>query len=161
MTELAVQRGEADRILELEPLWRALQDHHAELDGVPPVRDRDESWRRRRAQYERWMGEGSGRLFIAERDGRAVGYLMLRVGNAAATWAVDDRVGEVETLAVLEGERSSGVGGALMDNAIAAVEAEGVRALGVGVVHTNVDAIRFYERAGFQPFYVQMLRLPR
>jgi len=28
----------------------------------------------------------------------------------------------------------------------------------VGVAHTNAAAIRFYEREGFVPFYVLMLR---
>ena len=31
------------------------------------------------------------------------------------------------------------------------------RALSVAMVHTNVDAGRFYEREGFRPFYVSML----
>jgi ribosomal protein S18 acetylase RimI-like enzyme len=51
------------------------------------------------------------------------------------------------------------VGAALMDAALDAADAEGVRAIGVGVVHSNVDGIRFYERAGFRPFYVELLRL--
>jgi ribosomal protein S18 acetylase RimI-like enzyme len=33
-----------------------------------------------------------------------------------------------------------------------------VRSVAVGVAHTNADAIRFYEREGFKPFYVLMLR---
>jgi ribosomal protein S18 acetylase RimI-like enzyme len=28
----------------------------------------------------------------------------------------------------------------------------------VGVAHSNTDAIRFYEREGFEPFYVQLIR---
>jgi ribosomal protein S18 acetylase RimI-like enzyme len=28
----------------------------------------------------------------------------------------------------------------------------------VGVAHTNEDALRFYEREGFKPFYVLMTR---
>ena len=31
--------------------------------------------------------------------------------------------------------------------------------MAVGVAHTNADAIRFYEREGFEPFYVLMLRV--
>ena len=34
----------------------------------------------------------------------------------------------------------------------------GVRSVAVGVAHTNADAIRYYERAGFEPFYVLMVR---
>jgi ribosomal protein S18 acetylase RimI-like enzyme len=159
MAELRVEEAGAERIGDLAPLWEALEDHHATLPAMPPVRTLYESWRRRRGQYERWLGDGSARLFLAGRDGRPVGYLMLRFGEGANTWETGDRAAEVETLAVLESERSAGVGKALMDAALAAASAEGVRAITVGVAHTNDGAIRFYERAGFAPFYVLMMRL--
>jgi ribosomal protein S18 acetylase RimI-like enzyme len=151
--------GTAERIPELQPLWEALEVHHAELPGVPSIRPLADSWEMRRQRYEEWLGDGTGRLFIAERDERAVGYVMLTITDAPASWDVGTSAAEVETLSVLPGERSGGVGAALMDAALAVAEAEGVRAIGVGVVHSNVDGIRFYERAGFRPFYVELLRL--
>jgi ribosomal protein S18 acetylase RimI-like enzyme len=156
-----VERGGIAEIDELEPIWASLQDHHAELESVPRVRSRADSWERRRAQYARWLAEAGAHLLIARDGERAVGYLMLRLGNGPATWEVGDRAGEVETLAVLPEARSSGVGQALIEAAIATAEAEGVKALGVGVVHSNADAIRFYERAGFEQFYLQMIRIGR
>lgn len=149
----------AERIPELEPLWRALELHHAELEHVPAIRPLADSWGLRRRQYEDWMASGSGRLFIAERDGRVVGYLMLAITDAPASWNVGSRAAEVETMSVLAEERSTGVGAALMDAALEVADAEGARAIGVGVVHSNLDGIRFYERAGFKPFYVELLRL--
>ena len=154
-----VEAAGIERIDEIEPLWASLQEHHAELDDVPSVRPHTASWGRRRAQYERWLEEGSARLFIASDDGRAVGYVMLKFGSGPSTWEVGDRSAEIETIAVLPEVRSSGVGGQLMDAAIAAAEEAGVKAIGVGVVHTNQEAIQFYERAGFRHFYVEMLRL--
>jgi ribosomal protein S18 acetylase RimI-like enzyme len=150
----------AERIQELRPLWEALQDHHAGLPEVPGVRAHADSWARRQEQYRQWLGDGSGHLFIAERDGGVVGYLMLTIGDGPATWDVGARAAELETLSVLPDERSGGLGTALMDAALAAADAAGVRAIGVGVVHSNVDGIRFYERAGFTPFYVELLRFP-
>jgi ribosomal protein S18 acetylase RimI-like enzyme len=151
--------GTVDRIPELQPLWEALEVHHAELPDVPSIRPLADSWEMRRGRYSEWLADGSGRLYIAERDGRAVGYVMLTVTDAPASWDVGTRAAEIETLSVLPEERSGGVGAALMDAALAAADAEGVRAIGVGVVHSNVDGIRFYERAGFKPFYVELLRL--
>jgi GNAT superfamily N-acetyltransferase len=151
--------GTADRIPELQPLWEALELHHSKLPDVPSIRTLADSWEMRRRRYGEWLADGSGRLFIAERDGRVVGYAMLTITDAPATWDVGSRAAEVETMSVLEVERSSGVGAALMDAALDAVAAEGVRAIGVGVVHSNVGGIRFYERAGFRPFYVELLRL--
>jgi ribosomal protein S18 acetylase RimI-like enzyme len=149
----------AERIAELAALWEALEVHHAALADVPSIRPLADSWERRQERYREWLADGSGRLFIAEREDRPVGYLMLTIGNAPASWDVGARAAEVETLSVLAEERSSGVGAALMDAALEAATAAGVRAIGVGVVHSNVDAIRFYERSGFRPFYVQLLRL--
>jgi ribosomal protein S18 acetylase RimI-like enzyme len=159
MTEPQIEQAGVERLDEVVALWAALQDHHAALDDMPPVRTLEESWRRRRRQYERWLGGGSARLFLAVRDGRAVGYLMLRFGDGPNTWDLGERSAEVETLAVLADERSGGVGRALMDAAVAAAEADGVTAIGVGVAYTNADAIRFYERHGFRPFYVELLRV--
>jgi ribosomal protein S18 acetylase RimI-like enzyme len=151
--------GTADRIPELQPLWEALEIHHSELPGVPSIRPLADSWEMRRERYQDWLADGTGRLFVAERDGQAIGYLMLTITDAPASWDVGTRAAEVETMSVLPGERSGGVGQALMDAALADAQAEGVRAIGVGVVHSNVDGIRFYERAGFRPFYVELLRL--
>ena len=161
MTDLQVNNWSADRISELEPLWTALEEHHAQLGNVPPVRALEDSWQRRQEQYQEWLANGSGRLFVAERDGRPVGYVMITIGNGPATWDVGDRAAEVETMAVLEGERSAGLGFTLLQAALRAVEAEGVRAVGVGVVHSNAGALAFYERAGFRPFYVELLRVRR
>jgi ribosomal protein S18 acetylase RimI-like enzyme len=153
-----VQAG-AERIPELQPLWEALEVHHSQLPDVPPIRPLADSWQVRRQSYEEWLGDRSGRLFVAERDGRVIGYVMLTIVRAPASWNVGSRAGEIETMSVLPDERSSGVGSALMDAALRAAEQEGVQAIGVGVVHSNDDAIEFYERAGFRPFYVELLRL--
>ena len=157
---MEVRRWGEDRIAELEPLWRDLHGHHAELEEVPPVRPFGDSWAHRQEQYHGWLRSGEGVLFVAEDDdGKPVGYLMLTVGGAPATWEVGGTAAEVETLAVLEGARSDGVGTALMDAAVEEAKSAGAGAVGVGVVHSNAAAIRFYERAGFKTFYLQMLRI--
>ena len=59
---------------------------------------------------------------------------------------------------MLESERGAGVGRALTDAAMEAATEDGAEAFTVGVAHTNEDAIRFYEREGFTPFYVLLLK---
>lgn len=156
---MKVVRAGAERIPELQSLWEALELHHSELPDVPPIRPLADSWQVRRGSYEAWLADGSGRLHVAERDGRVVGYVMLTIVDAPASWNVGARAAEIETMSVLPDERSRGVGSALMDAAVRTAEEEGVHAIGVGVVHSNVEGIRFYERAGFRPFYVELLRL--
>jgi ribosomal protein S18 acetylase RimI-like enzyme len=68
--EVTIVRGGAERIPQLEPLWKALHHHHA---AVAP-----------------------------------------HLAALEETWATGDRIGEVESLAVLPEYRSQGVGRALV-----------------------------------------------
>src|SRR4051794_19974805 len=129
MSDLTVREGGADRIPELAELWEELGDHHATLADVPPVRAAADRWERRQTQYRDWLSQRTGRLFIAERQGRPVGYLMLTIGDGPATWEVGSTAAEIETMSVLATERSRGVGKALMEAALAAAEAAGANAV--------------------------------
>jgi GNAT superfamily N-acetyltransferase len=147
-----------ERIPDLEPLWRALYDHHRQIAaGVANVRPFEETWSRRRRQYGEWLASDDAAVLLATRDGRAIGYAAVTVGPGPATWDLGDRVAEVETLAVLPDERGAGVGKALFDSARRWAQARGAEAIGVGLAHTNDGARRFYEREGFTPFYLEMV----
>lgn len=125
---------------------------------MPPVRSFEDSWERRSRQYLDWLGRDDHALLVAERDGELIGYALVSINEGAPTWDVGDPTAEIETLSVLESERGRGVGRALTEAAVEAARAAGARSVAVGVAHTNLDAIRFYEREGFDPFYVLMLR---
>jgi GNAT superfamily N-acetyltransferase len=154
---MRIERAGIERINELEPLWRALREHHAVVGAtVAPVRAADDSWSRRRADYVRWLSDGSGTLLIAK-DGAALGYAMVRVFDGPPTWAIGDQIAEVETLSVLPSARGSGIGHALISVARDVALSKGATALTVAFVHTNSDAQGFYEREGFRPFYLSML----
>ncbi len=156
--EFEIRRGSRDDVERLAPLWRALYDHHATLPAMPGVRSLEDSWDHRRRQYLDWLSGDGYTLLLAERDGELIGYAMVSVNEGAATWDVGDETAEIETLSVLESERGRGVGRALAKAAAATAAKAGAGAVAVGVAHTNEDAIRFYEREGFEPFYVLMLR---
>lgn len=146
-----------DRLDDIEPLWRALRDHHvAVASTVAPVRSPQESWKRRRAEYVGWLADSSAVLFLAEQL-VPIGYLMLRITHGPTTWAVGDRIAEVETWSVLASARDRGVGKLLMAAARREARERGAGALSVALVHTNDGAKRFYEREGFRPFYMTML----
>jgi ribosomal protein S18 acetylase RimI-like enzyme len=153
-----IRRGRADEIDRLAPLWRALRDHHATLPSMPPVRTLEDSWEHRKGQYLDWLSRDGYTLLVAERGDQLIGYAMVSINDGAATWDVGDPAAEIETLSVLESERGRGVGRALAEAAAEVAREAGARAVGVGVAHTNAEAIRFYEREGFEPFYVLMLR---
>jgi len=155
--DFEVRRGSRSDVDRLERLWLALRAHHATLPAMPPVRTPEASWDFRRGQYLEWLGGGGHTLLLAERDDEVIGYALVSVGAGAATWDIGDRVAEIETLSVLEGERGKGVGRALTEAAAEVAKDAGAGSVAVGVAHTNENAIRFYEREGFKPFYVLML----
>jgi GNAT superfamily N-acetyltransferase len=159
MSNLRIVEGGPERIGDLEPLWRALYEHHRGIaEGVAGVRPFEDSWRQRKGQYQGWLeGDADAVLLVAERDGRAVGYAMLTAGAGAATWDLGDTIVEIETLSVLAEERGSGVGAALMEAGRRWAVEHGARTILVGLAHTNVGAKRFYEREGFTPFYLDMV----
>ncbi len=97
---------------QLEPLWSALQDHHAaiepELAVGTPARAVAESWRMRRRKYERWIEEPDSFYVLAELEGAGVGYAFVTVGPGYASWATGERLAELETLSVLPGSAAPG-----------------------------------------------------
>ncbi len=143
-------REDLDRV---EPLWNALREHHAAVaPDLGPPRSREESWRRRRAQYEVWLSEPGSFLLVAERSGTLVGYAMVHRRSGSSTWPLGEQAGEIETLSVLPVARGLGIGAALLEAVREELHAVGIHELSLLVLPGNLAAIRFYERQGFDTF---------
>lgn len=157
----AVTLRYADSVEELdaiEPLWNALQEHHARitprLDPRTPKRDLADAWRVRRSKYVRWLEDPETFFLVAEDEGRPVGYAFVTVGPGYASWATGERAGVLETLSVLPEHRGDGVGAALIETVWGRLAERGVEDMAITTTKTNVDAHRFYERHGFSQGFV-------
>ncbi len=153
MNNVAVHRLDRENLDRVEPLWNALREHHATVApelGVP--RPREESWRRRRAQYEVWLSEPDSFILVAELPGELVGYAMVHLRSGSPTWPLGERAGEIETLSVLPAARSQGIGTVLLAAVREELRALGVTELSLHVLPGNIEAIGFYERLGFSTF---------
>lgn len=150
-----IRRIDASELDLLEPLWNALREHHSNVTprlGEP--RPRSDSWQRRRRQYKAWLATPDAFVLMAEREGTPVGYAMVQVREGSPTWPLSERAGEIETLSVLPDERSRGTGSALLREIRRQLASLGITELSLHVMHTNDDAMRFYERHGFKPYAV-------
>ena len=165
MSRLEISRAGAEALDRLRPLWLALHHHHQAVLGpaLGPYVDDEASWAARRALYAGFLAAG-GFAVLAERDGALVGYALVAIKSSEETelddtWRAGARVAEIETMSVLPSARRQGIGGALLDRIDAELEAAGVRDVLVAAMAPNAGAIRLYERRGFRPSMLQLVRL--
>lgn len=147
-----------DEIDAVEPLWNALQEHHAqitpELDPQTPKRELGDAWRVRRSKYVRWLEDPETFFIVAEAQTSPIGYAFVTVGPGYASWKTGQRAGVLETLSVLPEHRGSGVGAALIEAAWTRLDELGIDDMAITTTKTNVDSHRFYEREGFSQAFV-------
>ena len=163
--DVAIRRAGAEALDRLRPLWLELHHHHQHVGGAalgPYVGD-DASWAARRELYREFFA-GGGFAALAERDGELIGYAMVAIKTSAETelddtWVSAPRVADIETMSVLPAARGAGVGTALLDFVDAELAAEGIDDVLIAAFVTNLDAIRLYERRGFRPASLYMIRL--
>lgn len=157
-TDVTIVRAGGERLGDLQPLWQSLHHHHAavapELVELGPVRSPQESWAARRALYEEWLAEPDAFALVAESASGPVGYALVHMRGPEETWATGDLIAELETLTVLPAYRGKGIGTSLVEAVYSELRGLGVRHLGVGVIASNTDAVRFYKRLGLLPFLV-------
>ena len=154
--DVEITRGRAELLDAVRPLWLALRTHHGEIaPELGPIRGDEDSWRRRRAQYTAWLAEERNFLLLARRRGRALGYAFARVADhSSPTWDGERTVLDLETLSVLPEARGGGVGARLIALVREEAELRGYDRLTLTAVAANRDALRFYEREGFEPMFV-------
>ena len=159
--EVVVCRVGAEAIPVLGPLWKSLHDHRVEvaphLRELGPVRDAQHSWRLRAALYQEWLAEPDAFVSLAEHDQTAVGYALVRMHGPDESWQTGSRIAELETMAILPGHRGLGIGTLLIGAVYEELRRIGVQQLGVSVLSTNKDAIRFYQRLSLLPYCVSYL----
>jgi GNAT superfamily N-acetyltransferase len=104
----------------------------------------------RTAGWRRYLAGQSalGRTWLAERDGRALGFA--HTGPSRDADAAAD-VGEVYAIYVEPAEAGTGIGRALFGHAVAEMARQGCQAATLWVLAGNQRARRFYEAAGWRP----------
>ena len=157
-----LRTGSAEDLDLIEPLWVAV--HHRHIESMPelaPYVSDSETWRARRTLYEDLLTKPDTLLLLAVVDDKPIGYGLTHVMPVADSWIEDtwttgDRIGEIESLSVLPSYRGSGLGSELLDRLESHLHERGVDDLILGALAGNSDAIRLYERRGYQPTWLYL-----
>ena len=89
-------------------------------------------------------------MWIAEKDGDAVGYVLAGSPCTLPSDAIAPEDGELKRLYLLPSAQNGGLGGRLFTTALDWLERDGPRTLWIGVWSQNFGAQRFYGRHGFE-----------
>jgi ribosomal protein S18 acetylase RimI-like enzyme len=163
--EWQILTGSAADLDLVGPLWVAVHHRHAEtMPELAPYVSDDETWRVRRTLYEELLAKPDTLLLLAFVDDTALGYGLAHVLPVddtwiPDTWATGSRIGEIESLSVLPEYRGSGLGSELLRRLESHLHERGVEDLILGALPGNRDAIRLYERRGYQPTWLYLSRL--
>jgi ribosomal protein S18 acetylase RimI-like enzyme len=155
MDDLTIISAGADRLDDLEPVYRALYEHHVAVTTWRPAPERgvDVAWQRRRGRWEGTLKSADGLVLVAERGGLVVGALIGEVENPAEgsdTFAVPTSTAHVHDIAVLPEAQGRGVGRALMERFEQELRERGVASYGLEVMAGNDAALAFYATLGLQ-----------
>src|SRR5512133_3557446 len=117
--EVEIVEAGVERLDEVASLGQAMHEYNAEVAGkvreVVPVRRAEDSWQRRRLDFEHWMRAGEAWLLIAEREGSPVGFAFYRICDGDWSFETSERMGGLEALSVEPELRRWGIGSLLME----------------------------------------------
>jgi ribosomal protein S18 acetylase RimI-like enzyme len=160
----SIRRGGPDDLPRLEPLWVSVHHRHAEsMPELAPYVDDATTWSVRSELYAELLAKPDTVLLLASVGDELVGYGLAHVIRAGGTWVADtwatgERIGEIESLAVLPGHRGRGLGTRLLDGLEEELRAQGVTDLVLGLLPGNAGAARLYARRGYRSTWLYLSR---
>jgi GNAT superfamily N-acetyltransferase len=153
-TSVRVRRGTPDDLAEAARLDQAMTESMVSspsfsTSAVPSTEAAREEWR------ETWDDERFEH-FVAERDGRIVGHMLLYrrpPDLRVPADSIDLAAASTEAAA-----RGSGVGRALTTHVLGWAHAAGIPVMVIDWRMTNLSASRFWPRRGFRPTFLRLYR---
>jgi len=158
MSETAARLATEHDSESIMTLWRVLMAFHQEV--APHVwtltSDAEERYR---GYLNQMMQDANRRIFIAEQDGEAVGYLVAAKGQRPPVLVPSAR-GVLEEICVAPTARRRGVAKALVAEAMEWFQQEGMPMVEVGYATDNPISGAFWQAQGFRPYRVTAARFP-
>jgi ribosomal protein S18 acetylase RimI-like enzyme len=148
---LSMQIREA-RLSDVDALSALLTEVHAlHVAALPHIFAPIETDAQTDALVHNHLTEEACQAFVAEDSNTLVGYCWIRRYDAPPLHLfVPRRYAEIDTLVVAETHRHRGIGGALVERAHEWAAAQGVDEVRIVVYEFNQEALRFYEKLGYE-----------
>ena len=132
-------------------LWEALHAEHEALDDRYRISaDASARWA---TDFRDWVGGAGHRIWIVEREGRAVGLLTAHLYQPAPTFEPYTMV-YVDDLYLDPSVRGRGLARQLLDEVRAWAAASGATEIRAGVLAANAEGHAFWARQGAVDYYV-------
>jgi ribosomal protein S18 acetylase RimI-like enzyme len=159
MLDLRIELAGAESVGELRDLWLELHRHERAVAPSIPFTEDEQSWRRRRALYERALQVGQAFLALARTEDALVGYaFVLFEEGADDTFRLGEQFAELYSLSVAREWRRQGIGNRLLDFVDAELASRSIHDWRVAAMVGNSEAQRLYERRGLQPAEIILYR---
>lgn len=109
-------------------------------------------------QLEKEIRNENSKFFIVESNGETLAYMKLNFDEAQTEQGHNNTL-EVQRIYVLEKCQGKGIGNLLMERSIEISRENDLNYIWLGVWENNIDAIRFYEKLGFEKFDKHIFKL--
>lgn len=137
------------QIILIKDLWERNREFHKE-------KSKYFKWKYEQIEFEQRMekfkedAKDDYKITLVKNNKKHVGYCISTISN---------RIGEIESLHVLESERGFGIGKMLMNKHIEWMKENKCEKIGVTVMMDNESTIEFYKSMGFKSdtIYMQLL----
>lgn len=138
-------------------LEQVLQIHHR---GRPDI-FRPDTRKYTDAELQALLSDPKTPIFVAQAEAEILGYAFCQLQETVGSLLLHDRRSlYIDDLCVEEGQRGQGIGKALLDYVRSYAARQSCHSITLNVWALNQDALRFYEKNGFQPMkYVMEAQL--
>lgn len=146
---LTVRRARLEDIEAITPLWLDMMREHESRDPRFKLATSPEA--AYKGQFREMIENPDTAVFLAEEEGRAVGYLMALVLRNPPFFP-NNSYGFVAEMAVAPDFRRTGIGRRLWDRALGWFRRKGVQNVQLNVSRANESGMRFWNSVGFREF---------
>lgn len=147
--------GGKELLPQVKKLWEGLRDHHSDLNQIFGAEMRRFTFEQRHKPFAKNLKPNGMRIeMVRDREtGEAIGYSLSSVERGGK--------GELDSLFVREGYRSSGLGDQLTQRALRWLDEKQADPVQILVLFGNERVMSLYRRYGFEPRKIVMTRPKR